>query len=159
MRFVGPLLHQRRLCIIIFLVSLVTASACGTGSSSSTAASSQPPESGNSPTAGFTLRGRSHPPVTVTWVSSLSPTGAPSSPAPSGSSSSPFGSSAPSGSSSLSAEAAVLSTIEGSSDWYTALAYRQCASVLAPPALQFGFVTWADREQASDLAVSHTATC
>lgn len=141
----GRLLHQRKLCIIIFLASLVTASACSTSSSPPTAASGQPPgsgqvpgsgqppETGNSPTTGYALPGRSHPPVTVTWVSSLSP-GAPTGTPTPESTPSPFESSSPpSEGSSPSAEAAVLSTTEGSSGWYTALALRQCDSVVAPP--------------------------
>jgi hypothetical protein len=139
-RFMGPFLHQRKLFITIFVVSLVTASACGTSSSVPTAASGQPPEAGNSPTTGYALPGRSHPPVTVTWVSSLSPNapGGGTGSAPPGSEGSPPGSegSPPSseGSPSSAEVAAVLSMMgEGDSDWYTALAYRHCDSVIAPP--------------------------
>jgi hypothetical protein len=124
-------------------MSLVAVSACGTGSSQPTAPSGQPSGSGNSPTAGYALPGRSHHPLTVPWVSSLSP-GAPGGGTPppsSGSTSPPLpGSASPSsenslsssGSSSLSAETGVLSLTESNSDWYTALAYRHCDSVVAP---------------------------
>ena len=78
-RFVGLLLRQCKLYFVILLVPIMTASACDSGFSRSMKASGQPSGSGNSSTAGSTLPGRGHSPLTVTWVSSLGP---PAPPAP-----------------------------------------------------------------------------